>query len=79
MPNTTMEILHLDKKGQLMNTWERFHIHRLSRDDLQLNDTYTDTHNPIFTLINIYSQEINTDHPSHGNTPPLTPFLPSNP
>jgi hypothetical protein len=62
-----------------MNTWERFHIHRLSRDGLQLNDTYADTHNPIFTLINSYSQEINTDHPSHDNTPPLTPFLPSNP
>jgi hypothetical protein len=62
-----------------MNTWEQFHIHRLSRDGLQLNDTYADTHNPIFRLTNSYSQQINTDHPSDGNTLPLTPFLPSNP
>jgi hypothetical protein len=67
----TMEILHLNKKGQLMNTWERFHIHRLSRDGLQLNGT----HNPIFTLINSYSQETNVDHPSHDNNPPPHPFL----
>jgi hypothetical protein len=39
-----MKILHLDKKGQLMNTWERFHIYKLSKDGLQLNDTYADTH-----------------------------------
>jgi hypothetical protein len=47
-----MEVLHLDRKGQLMNIWKRFHIYKLSRDGLQLNDTYTDTHNPIFNLIN---------------------------
>jgi hypothetical protein len=47
-----MEILHLDKKGQLMNTWERFHIYKLSKDGLQLNDTHTDTHNPISKLVN---------------------------
>jgi hypothetical protein len=47
-----MEILHLDKKDQLMNTWERFRIYKLSRDGLQLNDTYTDTHKPIFQLVN---------------------------
>jgi hypothetical protein len=47
-----MEILHLDKKGQLMITWEDFHIYKLSKDGLQLNFTYTDTHNPIFKLVN---------------------------
>jgi hypothetical protein len=74
----TTEILHLDKKGQLMNTWERYHIHRLSKDGLRLNDTYADTYNPIFRLLNSYSLENNTDHPSQDSTHPLTPFLPSN-
>jgi hypothetical protein len=41
-----MEVLHLNKKGQGMNTWKRYHIYTLSKDGLQLNDTYTDTHNP---------------------------------
>jgi hypothetical protein len=43
----TMKVLHLNRKGQLMNTWERFHIYKLTKDGLQLNDTHTDTHNPI--------------------------------
>jgi hypothetical protein len=52
-----MEILHLDKKGHLMNTWERFHIYKLGKDGLQLNDTYADTHNPIFKLVNSHSSK----------------------
>jgi hypothetical protein len=47
----TLNILHLEKKGPLMNTLEQFHIYRLSKDNLHLNDTYTDTYNPIFNLI----------------------------
>jgi hypothetical protein len=47
----TLNILHYEKKGPLMNTLERFHIHKLTKDGLQLNDTYADTHNPIFDLI----------------------------
>jgi hypothetical protein len=39
----TLNILHCEKKGPLMNTLEQFHIHRLAKDNLQLNDTYTDT------------------------------------
>jgi hypothetical protein len=47
----TLNILHREKNGPLMNTLEQFHIYKLSRNNLQLNDTYTDTHNPIFKLI----------------------------
>jgi hypothetical protein len=47
----TLNILHSEKKGPLINTLEQFHIHRLIKDGLQLNDTYTDTNNPIFDLI----------------------------
>jgi hypothetical protein len=47
----TLNILHFEKKGPLINTLKQFHIHKLSKDNLQLNDTYTDTYNPIFNLI----------------------------
>jgi hypothetical protein len=47
-----MEVLQFEKKGQLINPWERFHIYKLSRDNLQMNDMYTDIHNPIFKLVN---------------------------
>jgi hypothetical protein len=47
----TLNILHCEKNGPLMNSLEQFHIHRLTKDRLQLNDTYTDTYNPIFDLI----------------------------
>jgi hypothetical protein len=43
----TFDILHFEKKGPLMNTLERFHIYKLSREGIHLNDTY----NPIFNLI----------------------------
>jgi hypothetical protein len=47
----TLNILHCEKKGPLLNTLEQFHIHRLTKDRSQLNDTYTDTYNHIFDLI----------------------------
>jgi hypothetical protein len=34
-----------------MNSWEQFHIHRLTTNNLQRNDAYTDTWNPIFDLM----------------------------
>jgi hypothetical protein len=37
-----------------MNSLEQFHIYRLRRDNLHLNDTYTDTYNPIYNLITEY-------------------------
>jgi hypothetical protein len=33
-----------------MNTWERFHIYKLSKEGHQLIDTYADSNNPIFKL-----------------------------
>jgi hypothetical protein len=47
----TLSILHREKKCILLNTLEQFHIHKLTKENLQLNDTYTDTYNPIFDLI----------------------------
>jgi hypothetical protein len=42
----TMDSLHIGRKGPLMNTLGRF----LSKENLQMNDTY----NPIFNLITNY-------------------------
>jgi hypothetical protein len=68
-----MEILHLDRKGKLMNTWERFHIYKLSKEGIQLNDTYADTHNPIFKIIS--NQAKKTEHLIFlPLTPTSTPF-----
>jgi hypothetical protein len=44
----TLNILHHENKGSIMNSWEQFHIHRLIKNNLQLND---DIWNPIFDLM----------------------------
>jgi hypothetical protein len=50
--NQTMEVLHVEKKEQKLNTLERFHIYNLTKKALQMNDMHTETNNPIFdTLI----------------------------
>jgi hypothetical protein len=41
-----------------MNTLERYHTHKISKNKLHMNDTYIDTHNPIFEIL----QEIDTRH-----------------
>lgn len=47
----TVEVLHIEKGGQRLNTLETFHIYNLRKQALQMNDTFTDSHNPIFDLI----------------------------
>jgi hypothetical protein len=47
----TMDILHFEKKEPLMNTLEQFHIYSLWKENLHLNDIYTNIHNPIFNAI----------------------------
>jgi hypothetical protein len=46
-----MDILHIEKNGQLLNTLKHFHMYNLSKQKLRMNDTFTDTHNFIFDLI----------------------------
>jgi hypothetical protein len=78
----TMDILHIERKGPLMNTLERFHIYSLSKENLQMHDTYTDMHNPIFNLIKEHYAIKNLIlHPQPTNpiaTPtPSPPLLPT--
>jgi hypothetical protein len=47
----TMKVLHIEKKGQKLNTLEHFQIYNLTKKSVQLNDTHTLTHNPIFDIL----------------------------
>jgi hypothetical protein len=47
----TMKILNIKKKGHKLNTLERFEIYNLTTKAVQLNDTHTVTHNPIFDVL----------------------------
>jgi hypothetical protein len=52
--NTT-KALETEKKGKHLNTLKKCHIYKMSKDRLQMSDTYINTHNPIFEVI----QELN--------------------
>jgi hypothetical protein len=43
--------LYMGKKGPLLGTYERFHIYKITKEGIQLNDNYTDLHNPIYDKI----------------------------
>jgi hypothetical protein len=64
----TLEILHIEKKGQLLNTLRHFHIYSLCNQKLQMIDTFTDIHNPIFDQVIKHTHHNNT-YPT--KTPPL--------
>jgi hypothetical protein len=54
----TMDIITLGRKGKYLNALERYHIFKVSKDNLSMNDTHIDTYNPIFeTLHGIYTTE----------------------
>ena len=46
-----MEILHITKKGGMMNTLERFYIYNETKLDNQINDTWKIKSNVIFDTI----------------------------
>jgi hypothetical protein len=47
----TLEVLHIEKEGPKLNTLERLYIYHLTKKGLQMNDSFTDTHNPIFDIL----------------------------
>jgi hypothetical protein len=60
----TKKIITLERKGKYLNTLEKYHIYKVSKDNLNINDTDIDTHNPIFeTLHEIYTRQRNTHFP----------------
>jgi hypothetical protein len=46
-----MEILHISKKGRAVDTYERFHIYEISKQNMQLNNNLTEACNPIYDVI----------------------------
>jgi len=46
-----MEILHITRKSEMMNTLERFHVYNENKLDYQINDMCTIKHNEIFKTI----------------------------
>jgi hypothetical protein len=46
-----MEILHPTNKGRPMDTIEKFHIHKITCDNIQINDKNTSKPNAIFDTI----------------------------
>jgi hypothetical protein len=55
------DIIKTGKKGTYLDTLEKYHIYRISKDNLQMNDTY----NPIFrTLCELYARQ-------QQHTPPV--------
>jgi hypothetical protein len=41
--NDTMDIIRKEKTGKHFNTLKKYHIHKISEDNLQMNDAYNNT------------------------------------
>jgi hypothetical protein len=66
----TMEIITLGKEGKYLNALARYHIYKVSRDNLSMNNTHIDTYKPIFeTSHGIYTRKQNTHFPHSPPTP----------
>jgi hypothetical protein len=47
----TMNIIKTYKKGKHMNTLEKYHIHKLYKSNLHMNDSTIEPNNPIFKTL----------------------------
>jgi hypothetical protein len=52
----TMEIIKTIIKGPIMDTKEKYHIHKANQNGIQLNDTHMNSKNPIFDTLYRYQQ-----------------------
>jgi hypothetical protein len=46
-----MEIIKIERKGKHLNTLERYHVYKISKEGIHMNDMHNETYNPIFELI----------------------------
>jgi hypothetical protein len=46
-----MDIIKTGKEGKHLNTLEKCHIYKISKDNPHRNDTYIITYNPIFKIL----------------------------
>jgi hypothetical protein len=47
----TIAIVDTGKKSRQLNTLEKYHIYRISKDKLQTNGMHINTYNPIFQIL----------------------------
>jgi hypothetical protein len=46
-----MGILHINNKGRHVNTVEKYHNYRFKKQNMQLNETFTDNANLVLVLL----------------------------
>jgi hypothetical protein len=47
-----MDVIGTGRKGRHLNTLEKYHIYKISRNNLHMNDTHIDKHKTIFKTVN---------------------------
>jgi hypothetical protein len=47
----TLDVLHVQRKGSMMNTLESYHIYEAYKRGIHLNEALIDSYNPIFEII----------------------------
>jgi hypothetical protein len=53
-----MDVIRTGRKGGHLINLEKYHIYKISRDNLHMNDTYADIYNSMFqTLHELYSAD----------------------
>jgi hypothetical protein len=62
-----MEIMETERKGKHLNTLERYHIYKASKDKIQMNDTNIDIYNPIFKAVTHTFPHIPPHYHPHPN------------
>jgi hypothetical protein len=55
----------------MLDTYERFHVYKISKQNIQLNDNLTETYNSIYNIIIIAYQ-----NRGNGKQQPDKPILP---
>jgi hypothetical protein len=68
-----MEIIKTQKKGIHLNTLEKYHIYKASKNGIHMNDAHTDVHNPIFEILQEINTSINTKNQSNQRSVTSTP------
>jgi hypothetical protein len=56
-----MNTIKTEKEGKHLNTLEKYHVYKISKNRLRMNDTYIDMYNPVlYTVQELNSREQHT-------------------
>jgi hypothetical protein len=66
----TLDVLHIQHKGRMMNTLKNYHIYEAHIQGMPLNKALTKPYNPIFKIITRNQPTCNFIKP-YNQTPPL--------